>query len=229
MNNPANAAAAKANRSIYNALAPEFDLEHLRHNASLALTYQATREMDVDFQFLSSLRSGEQPWGASFAFNNAIELPQPLDQRTNDLSLGASWANPRTSVRLGWAGSWFTNDIHSLTWDNPIRLTDFSNGLAPPAGPYDPSAYSNGNGPAFGRQAMAPSNVMNVVSGIGLGWFSAASRGISGRLPRKNISLFREAIPIIHAPKEPLPRNERMPSSAAAICSARSRWRSTTP
>jgi MtrB/PioB family decaheme-associated outer membrane protein len=165
---PAAAAQAKANRSIYDSLANQFELRHRRDNAAVALNYAPTRAVDVDMTFSSSTREGQQPWGASFAFNNAIELPQPLDQRTNDASVGATWANPRSMFRLGWNGSWFNNDIHSLTWDNPIRLTDFSNGLAPPGGPYDPSGYSNGNGPGQGRQAMAPDNVMNVVSATGL-------------------------------------------------------------
>ena len=165
---PALAAQAKANRSIYNSLANAFDLRHRRDTANVALNYAATRALDVDATLRSSRREGQQPWGASFAFNTAIELPQPLDQRTNDASLGTTWANPRSMFRLGWNGSWFNNDIHSLTWDNPIRLTDFSNGLAPPSGPFDPSGYSNGNGPAQGRQAMAPDNVMHVVSATGL-------------------------------------------------------------
>ncbi|MBI4487051.1 MAG: MtrB/PioB family outer membrane beta-barrel protein [Acidobacteria bacterium] len=161
--NPAQATQAKAARSIYNDLASPFDLRHLRHTADVALTYAATRAVDVDVRLRSSKRDGQQPWAASFAFNDAIELPQPLDQWTNDAGLSATWANPRGMVRLGWDGSWFTNDIHSLTWDNPIRLTDFNNGLAPPLGPYDPSGYSNGNGPAQGRQAMAPDNQQHVV------------------------------------------------------------------
>jgi hypothetical protein len=70
--------------------------------------------------------------------------------------------------RVGWDGSWFNNDVQSLVWDNPIRLTDFNNGQSPPAGPYDPSGYSNGNGPARGRMALMPSNMMNVVSATGL-------------------------------------------------------------
>jgi hypothetical protein len=70
--------------------------------------------------------------------------------------------------RVGWDGSWFTNHFQSLVWDNPIRITDFNNGLLPPRGPYDPSAYANGNGPAQGRQALAPSNTMSVVSATGL-------------------------------------------------------------
>jgi hypothetical protein len=164
---PAQADLAKANRSIYNSLATPFDLRQQRDTATFSLKYAAARAIDVDARFASSMRDGQQPWGASFAFNNAVELPQPLDQRTNDLSVGASWANPRGMFRIGWDGSWFTNDIQSLVWDNPIRITDFSNGLPPPNGPYDPSGYSNGNGPAQGRQAMAPSNSMNVVSGTG--------------------------------------------------------------
>jgi hypothetical protein len=45
-----------------------------------------------------------------------------------------------------------------MEWDSPLRATDFDNGKVPPAGPWDGSGYSNGNGPAFGRMSMAPSN-----------------------------------------------------------------------
>jgi hypothetical protein len=172
--NPAQAAQAKANRSIYNNFADTFDLRHRRDNAVVAVNAMPTRALDVDARFLSSMRKGDQPWGASFAFNDAVELPQPLDQRTNDVSVGTTWASERTMFRVAWDGSWFANSIHSLTFDNPIRLTDFNNGLAPPNGPYDPNGYSNGNGPAFGRQAMAPDNTMQVVS-------ATAMRKLRGR------------------------------------------------
>lgn len=112
--------------------------------------------------------SGEQPWGASFAFNNAVELAQPIDQRTHDVKLGSAWASPRAMFRLGWDASWFTNQFQSLTWDNPLLVSSYTNGLAPPTGSYDPSGYSNGNGPARGRMALAPSNSRNVMSATGL-------------------------------------------------------------
>ncbi len=166
--NPAQVAQALAARSIYNDLAPAFDLQHRRDTAAFALTYAATRAVDIDARFTSARKDGQQPWGASFAFNDAVEVPQPLDQRTDDLALGASWANPRGMIRLEWDNSRFTNHIPSLVWDNPIRATDFNNGLAPPNGPFDPSGYSNGNGPVQGRMALAPSNMMNVVSATGL-------------------------------------------------------------
>jgi MtrB/PioB family decaheme-associated outer membrane protein len=171
-NTPAAAAQARANRSIYDALASPFDLRYRRDVAAFALEYAATQAVDLDLRFTSSMREGEQPFAGSFAFNNAVELPQPLDQRTNDLSLGATWANPRSMFRLAWDGSWFNNRFQSLTWDNPIRLTDFNNGLTPPAGPYDPSAYTNGNGPAHGRMALAPDNMMHVIGATGLHKFA---------------------------------------------------------
>jgi len=165
---PALAAQAKANRSIYNSLASPFDLRYTRDVGSLSLKYAASRAMDVDVRFAATMRDGHQPWSAPFSFNNIVEVRAPIDQRTSDASVGATWANPRSMFRLGWDGSWFANRFSSLTWDNPIRITDFNNGLAPPAGPYDPSAYSNGNGPAVGRMALAPDNMMNVVSATGL-------------------------------------------------------------
>lgn len=161
---PALATQAKAARSIYNSLANTFDLRHVRDTATASVNVAATGAVDVDARFTSARRDGQQPWAASFSFNDAVELPQPIDQRTNDLSVGASWTNPRGMFRLGWDGSWFSNQHQSLVWDNPIRATDFTNGLAPPNGPYDPSGYSNGNGPAQGRQGLAPDNTMNVVS-----------------------------------------------------------------
>ena len=165
---PAQAAQAKAARSTYDSLATAFDLRQQRHTAALNLNYAATRAIDVETRFSSSRRDGQQPWGASFAFNTAVELPKPLDDRTDDLSVGASWANPQGMFRLGWDGSWFTNHFDSLVWDNPIRITDFSNGLPPPNGPFDPNGYSNGNGPVQGRESTAPNNMMNVVSATGL-------------------------------------------------------------
>ena len=70
------------------------------------------------------------PWAASYAFNNVNELAIPIDQRNNELKAGTEWVNNKGMVRLDYWGSYFSNDIQTLTWDNPIRATDFNNGLA---------------------------------------------------------------------------------------------------
>jgi MtrB/PioB family decaheme-associated outer membrane protein len=166
--NPTQASAALSNRSIYNQNLSQFDLKMRRDTTSLGVMYAATPHVDVNVGFSSTGKTGHQPGAASFAFNNANELPLPLDHRTNDVTAGVEWSNQKGMVRLGWDGSFFDNQITTLTWDNPIRATDFNNGLQPPNGPYDPSGYSNGNGPAQGRMALAPNNSMNVVSAMGL-------------------------------------------------------------
>jgi MtrB/PioB family decaheme-associated outer membrane protein len=166
--NPTQAAQALANRSIYNQNLAGFDIQARRDIAAVALNYAATPSLDVNVDVSSTGKTGHQPWGASFAFNNANEVPLPLDNRTNDVSAGVEWSHAKGMARLAWNGSFFDNNVSTLTWDNPIRATDFDNGLQPPNGPYDPSAYSNGNGPARGRMALPPSNHMNVVSAMGL-------------------------------------------------------------
>ena len=54
-------------------------------------------------KFVSSMRNGQQPWNASFAFNNAVEFPQPIDQRTNDVSVGPPGRTRKAC--FGWAGT----------------------------------------------------------------------------------------------------------------------------
>jgi MtrB/PioB family decaheme-associated outer membrane protein len=146
--------------SIYRGLAQPTDLVSRRDAANIAVAYDATRDVGFTATFTTTTRTGYQPWGASFAFNNANEIPMPLDSRTNDVSTGLEYSSPKGMVRVAWDASWFTNNVQTLVWDNPMRATDTT--------PYDPSGYSNGKGPAQGRMALAPSNSMNALSGTAL-------------------------------------------------------------
>ncbi len=55
------------------------------------------------------------------------------------------------TIQAGYYGSFFENDIQTLRWDNPYRMTDQT--FAAPSG-----AYINGNGTALGQMALSPSN-----------------------------------------------------------------------
>lgn len=155
-------------RSAYNPLANPFDLQQRRDTVGFDAKYDATEDVGVNVAFYSTNKTGYQPWGASFAFGNANEVPYHLDQRTNDFSAGVEFAREKGMFRFGWDGSWFGNDLETLTWENPVRLTDFTNGLTPPSGPYDPNGYSNANGPARGLMTLPPPNSQNVFSFTGL-------------------------------------------------------------
>ena len=146
--------------SIYRGLATPFDLQYRRDNATANAKYAFTKDTTFDLAFKSSRRNGFRPWAASFAFNNANELPMPLDDKTNDVTAGFEYVKPEGMIRIGYDGSWFNNTIKQFVWDNPLRATDTN--------PPDPSGYSNGNGAATGRMSMAPDNAMNVVNVMGL-------------------------------------------------------------
>jgi MtrB/PioB family decaheme-associated outer membrane protein len=156
---PSNAAQL-ATASIYRRLAQPFDLRSRRDTLAASYGYDFSSRVGLNVAFASTNKSGGQPFGMSFAFNNANELPMPLDNRTNDMSAGLEYVRPEGMLRVAWDASFFDNKIKEILWDNPLRATDTN--------PYDPSGYSNGNGPAFGRMSVPPSNSLNKVSTTGL-------------------------------------------------------------
>jgi MtrB/PioB family decaheme-associated outer membrane protein len=146
--------------SIFRGLATPFDLQSRRDTAAFAMAYNATADVGVNVSISTTGKGGNQPSGMSFSFNNANELPMPIDNRTNDVSAGIEWIKPKGMLRFGWDGSWFDNQIHEIVWDNPLSATNTT--------PFDPSGYSNGNGPAQGRMSVPPSNNMHVFSATAL-------------------------------------------------------------
>src|SRR5207342_131518 len=80
--------------------------------------------VDVTANFTTQKHSGELPWGASFGFNNDVEVALPYDSRTNDLTIGTEWTNARNMLRVAYSGSWFDNIAPTLVWDSPLDLDD---------------------------------------------------------------------------------------------------------
>lgn len=135
------------------------EIRSRRDNVNFGLTYEATKELEVELKVNSYKKNGSQPWGASFAFNDAVELALPLDNRTTNVEVGTQWANRRGMVRVGFERSMFNNNIDTLVWNNPMRAVDTQNA----------QAYSNGAlGAAWGRMALWPDSTENRVSATGL-------------------------------------------------------------
>lgn len=135
-----------------------FELRSRRDLADLRFAYSATPRVDLKFSFMSTARTGAQPWGTSFGQINAVELPVPVDHRTNDLNATAEWSTERATARLAYDGSWFNNDVHTLVWDNPLRLTD------------------EAATPSQGRMALWPDSTAHTVSVAGSLALPARSR-----------------------------------------------------
>jgi MtrB/PioB family decaheme-associated outer membrane protein len=140
--------------TLNNALlgASAFDLRTKRDVANFAMTYNATPNVDVNVTFRNTMKAGAQPWGGSFGISGAVatEVPVPIDHRTTDFGTSVEYANDHGFARLGYDGSFFHNNVTTLTWDNPSRITD-----------------SATLGPLQGRMSLWPNTDMNTVSAAG--------------------------------------------------------------
>jgi hypothetical protein len=160
-----------AKGSVYNSIAQPFDMKSRRDTIAGELRISATNNLDFIVGVNSYKRSGNMPWGAGFAFNNAAELPIVIDNRETEIHAAAEWASHQGMFHIGYEHAKFDQNIPSVTWDNPQRATDYCRyGVAanPPGTCYDASGYTNGNGPAFGRFATAPSNTLDTVNWMGM-------------------------------------------------------------
>lgn len=138
-------------------LAEVFETGYRRDIAAADVWFSARPDLDVRGSISTSRKHGSMPWGASFGFNLAVEVPVPIDTRTTDARFEIEWARGGSLARLNYDGSWFQNDIERLVWDNPIRISDTTS----------PSAYVAGNGTSTGRMSLWPSNQMHTVGATG--------------------------------------------------------------
>lgn len=165
-----------------------FDTRTSRDIGALEVTLNATRALDVKLALTTTRRSGAIPYGAPFGFNNLVELPAPIDQRTTDARTSLEWANARGLISVGWDGSWFDNRIETLIWDNPLKITD---------APAYATAYSDGRGPSQGRLALWPSNTQQYVHATGsiaTAWRGRATAYVAVGEARQNADLLPHTI-----------------------------------
>jgi putative beta-barrel porin MtrB/PioB len=120
------------------------------------VTLVATYPFVAKASYSNESRDGVRPWSASFGFGEFVEVPWPVKYDTRELRVTGEWAKPEGRVYA--SGSYrlsdFVDHYASLTFDNPVRLTD----SASTVGSYD-------SGPAAGRIALYPSNLYHEASG----------------------------------------------------------------
>lgn len=130
-----------------------------RQTLSIDQRVQLTPNWSVRARFLDYKRTGSKPLGigsyervptpnAEIGITTTIgdgfrilnlELPEPLNNRTDQITFGTSYVRRHWGANFDYTFSRFNNGIESLTFDNPFRLTD-------------KQATSNGN---FNRQEFA--------------------------------------------------------------------------
>jgi len=119
--------------SPYLATAQEVDLALIRNRTQATLVYGGLQGFSWGLDYKHENRNGNRPYGASFGFSNATELPEVIDYSIDDAELAGEWNTERAGVRFGYRHSTFKNDVSTMYWDNPFRLT----------GATDASAYQS--------------------------------------------------------------------------------------
>lgn len=146
--------------------ATAFDLRSRRDIANATVVYSATPELDFKILLRNTDRQGSQPWAGSFGISGTpatVELAVPIDHRTTDLGTSLEWGNSRGFAKVAYDGSFFRNNVPTLTWDNPVRLTDAA-------------AAAGSSAPGTGRESLWPNSNMNMASVSGGVNFAGRSR-----------------------------------------------------
>ena len=101
-----------------------FETRTRRHIAEGAIQYSATDALTLTTSVRHTDRQGTIPFGGSFGHTSLVEFPAPTQHTLSDVDAGAEYVRGPMLLRAGYMGSWFHNDVTSVTFDNPFRAMD---------------------------------------------------------------------------------------------------------
>jgi hypothetical protein len=132
------------------------DLGLTRKKAGMEVESSIDDTTSVLLRYSQERREGTRPFAGTMGFvfamtpagggasnvagGSAVETIEPVDYRTHDLLASLRWARQTVQANMTYTGSFFRNDIDTLTWENP---------------------YSSANGAGilkYGRTDLAPNN-----------------------------------------------------------------------
>ncbi|OGD21022.1 MAG: hypothetical protein A2W03_10065 [Candidatus Aminicenantes bacterium RBG_16_63_16] len=125
------------------------DLGLDRHKGTLKIAYSPSVPFSFSLSASRETKEGTRPLGAALGRSNAIEVPEPIRSTTSDFHASTEYAESWGTIQAGYALSVFDNEIQTLSWENPYRITDQT---------YGSSTYVAGNGTSLARLPLDPSN-----------------------------------------------------------------------
>lgn len=148
---------------VYTLPSPRPDTATLNHSAfvgplrtvwdpvKLSLAVTPTTNWDMKAEYTHVDKTGSRPMGMAFVGSggNSREIPEPIDQTVQGLRLVQSYARDRYQLVGSYDLSVFTNNLTSVTSDNPWAVTDGTTMSS------------------RGRTSLAPSNVAHTLAGTG--------------------------------------------------------------
>lgn len=137
----------------YLATANVIDVGLTRDRLLARLDLGRTATWSWGVEYFQEERDGTRQFGGTFGFNNVTELPEPVEYTTRDAELAGEWNGKNAGVRFGYRMSTFDNDVDTIYFDNPWRITDSTD-----PGAYQAPSTSSVGGAALGFADLAPDN-----------------------------------------------------------------------
>ncbi|HEX6899574.1 MAG TPA: MtrB/PioB family outer membrane beta-barrel protein [Thermoanaerobaculia bacterium] len=137
----------------YLATAQEIDLGLIRDRTLARVDLGSMAGFAWGLEYTHENRKGDRAYGGSFGFNNVTEVPEPIDYDTTGAQIAGEWNTQRGGLRLGYRYSEFENNISTLMWDNPFRVTNSTDASA-----YQAPGSASVNGSVIGVADLAASN-----------------------------------------------------------------------
>jgi MtrB/PioB family decaheme-associated outer membrane protein len=148
-------AAATRSRILASALsgAPRSAMEWLYRTGRAEGRYKLTDELEARVgYFIQDRDEGDRPLSMGFGTPGGtfVNFAAPIDDQTHQVTGALDWSHGPVSLSLDLLGSWYRNDLESLTVANPLRASDSA-----------PTVAANGDvtsNPTFGRISLSPDN-----------------------------------------------------------------------
>jgi MtrB/PioB family decaheme-associated outer membrane protein len=143
------------------------DLELFRKNGKANIDITGFDPINFRIEFRREERDGTRPFSGSFGFGNVVEIPEPIDYDTTELRLTAEYSKKPYYLSASYFLSVFENNIDTLAWDNPFRVTDSTTAGAysTPTGGSASNAFTYAvDGAARGLIDLYPDNTYHNIS-----------------------------------------------------------------
>jgi MtrB/PioB family decaheme-associated outer membrane protein len=127
--------------SSYTSAGHNAGLRTLDSKSALNLGFRSGEHMRYDLGFSEDKIEGNKPQSYALGSSFPVQLPVPVDWKVWNMHAGTQYASKEAQFGVSYLMSAFNDNVDTLVWDNPKRLTD-----------------SATLGAAQGRTALAPDN-----------------------------------------------------------------------
>jgi MtrB/PioB family decaheme-associated outer membrane protein len=109
------------------AVSPRLNLGFRTDITRARLRARPARDWQFELKGSRRMRSGRKAYGGGFSPGNGVEIWEPIAQRILDGEARATYQKERATLIATAGVSEFHNEVNSLTFDNPARLTGAQN------------------------------------------------------------------------------------------------------